>query len=279
MDKPITYFEVLKWASSFLEAHDKDASIAEYLLLEYNQWTKTDLLLHFKKDVPQDLLDRLSNDLEKVSQDYPPQYLIGSCEFYGERFLVSEDTLIPRPETEELVECCLTENDFQNKVVVDVGTGTGIIAISLKKNRPDWTVKAIDLSPEALEIAQKNAKYLETDIEFYEGNTLEPVANQMFDIILSNPPYISVDEWEEMDESVRNYEPKLALFANDNGLAIYEKLAKEATQLLTSDGKIYLEIGYKQGSSVAQIFQEYFPNKIVEIVKDMSGHDRIVKVY
>lgn len=275
----MTYFEVLKWASSFLEGHEKDVNIAEYLLLEYNQWTKTDLLMHFKQVVPKDIVDRLSRDLEKISQDYPPQYLIGSCEFYGERFIVSEDTLIPRPETEELVELCLTENDMMSKQVVDIGTGTGIIAISLKLHRPDWKISAVDLSSKALEIARTNAKQLQTEIDFFEGSTLEPVKDKKFDIIISNPPYISTNEWDKMDESVRLHEPKLALFAENDGLAIYEKIAREAVSALTVDGRVYLEIGYLQGERVSQIFQHYFPEKIVEVVKDMSGHDRIVKVY
>ncbi|MGX4686554.1 peptide chain release factor N(5)-glutamine methyltransferase [Vagococcus sp. JNUCC 83] len=279
MDKPVTYFEVLKWASSFLEERGKDVSIAEYLLLEYNQWTKTELLGHFRKEVPSELLERLNNDLEKISKDYPPQYLIGSCEFYGERFFVSEATLIPRPETEELVELCLKENDMTEKKVVDIGTGTGVIAITLKKNRPNWQVKAVDLSVNALNVARKNATSLDVAIDFYLGDTLKPVCDETFDIIVSNPPYISQDEWCEMDISVREHEPKMALFADKNGLAIYEQIAMEAKNRLNEDGKIYLEIGYRQGESVSQIFQREFPQKTVEVVQDMSGHDRMIKVY
>lgn len=279
MDKPVTYFEVLKWASSFLEEHNKETAIAEYLLLEYNNWNKTNLLLHFNKEVPREIVNRLKNDLVKVSENYPPQYLIGSCEFYGERFVVSEDTLIPRPETEELVELCLTENDLTKKSVVDIGTGTGVIAVSLKKNRPNWDVSAVDLSSSALEIAKENALQLDTSIDFYLGDALEPVMDETFDIIISNPPYIGEEEWPEMDESVRIHEPKMALFADNKGLAIYEKIAKEATKVLNEKGKIYLEIGYTQGMSVVRIFEEYFPQKVVEVVKDMSGHDRMIKVY
>ncbi|MGY3704162.1 protein-(glutamine-N5) methyltransferase, release factor-specific [Vagococcus martis] len=279
MDKPVTYFEVLKWASSFLEEHNKETEIAEYLLLEYNNWNKTNLLLHFNKEVPEEIVHRLKTDLVKVSENYPPQYLIGSCEFYGERFVVSEDTLIPRPETEELVELCLTENDLTKKSVIDIGTGTGVIAISLKKNRPNWDVVAVDLSSSALEIAKKNALQLDTSIDFYLGDALEPVMDETFDIIISNPPYIGEDEWPEMDESVRTHEPKMALFADNKGLAIYEKIAKESTKVLNEKGKIYLEIGYTQGMSVSRLFEEYFPQKVVEVVKDMSGHDRMIKVY
>lgn len=279
MDKPVTYFEVLKWASSFLEEHNKETAIAEYLLLEYNNWNKTNLLLNFNKEVPEEIVNRLKTDLVKVSENYPPQYLIGSCEFYGERFVVSEDTLIPRPETEELVELCLTENDLTKKSVVDIGTGTGIIAVSLKKNRPNWDVSAVDLSSSALEIAKENALQLDTSIDFYLGDALEPVMDETFDIIISNPPYIGEEEWPEMDESVRIHEPKMALFADNKGLAIYEKIAKEATKVLNERGKIYLEIGYTQGMSVVRIFEEYFPQKVVEVVKDMSGHDRMIKVY
>lgn len=278
MDKLVTYFEVLKWASSFLENNGKESYIAEYLILEYHEWCKTDLLLNLKAEMPVSEKHRLKKDLEKVVTNYPPQYLIGSCEFYGERFLVSEATLIPRPETEELVDLCLRENTNKPQIVVDIGTGSGVIALSLKKHRQNWQVRAVDLSLDALEIAKKNAVKLEEEIHFFYGSTLEPIDEEQIDIIISNPPYISDKEWDVMDESVRNFEPKLALFADNDGLAIYEKIAKEAVFKLSKTGKIYLEIGYKQGDAIQQMYQHYFPDKKVRLVKDLAGQDRIIIV-
>ncbi|MFW3577429.1 peptide chain release factor N(5)-glutamine methyltransferase [Vagococcus fluvialis] len=274
-----TYFEVLKWASSFLENNHQEAYIAEYLLLEKNRWTKTDLLMNFKKQMPLAEYNAYKADLEKVTLHIPVQYLIGSTEFYGRRFKVNEHTLIPRPETEELVELILKDNYQENLEVVDIGTGTGIIALSLSLENPTWKVTGLDISKEALKIATRNNQALEGQVHFLESDVLSKFPkNKKIDILVSNPPYISYDEWEEMDESVREYEPKQALFAENNGLAIYEKIAKESTTVLSETGRIYLEIGYLQGDSVSQIFKEAYPTKSVRVIKDLNGQDRIIEV-
>ncbi|MFW3539157.1 release factor glutamine methyltransferase [Vagococcus fluvialis] len=274
-----TYFEVLKWASSFLENNHQEAYIAEYLLLEKNRWTKTDLLMNFKKQMPLAEYNAYKADLEKVTLHIPVQYLIGSTEFYGRRFKVNEHTLIPRPETEELVELILKDNYQENLEVVDIGTGTGIIALSLSLENPTWKVTGLDISKEALKIATKNNQALEGQVDFLESDVLSKFPkNKKIDILVSNPPYISYDEWEEMDESVREYEPKQALFAENNGLAIYEKIAKESTTVLSETGRIYLEIGYLQGESVSQIFKEAYPTKNVRVITDLNGQDRIIEV-
>ncbi|MBO0420141.1 peptide chain release factor N(5)-glutamine methyltransferase [Vagococcus fluvialis] len=274
-----TYFEVLKWASSFLENNHQEAYIAEYLLLEKNRWTKTDLLMNFKKQMPLAEYNAYKADLEKVTLHIPVQYLIGSTEFYGRRFKVNEHTLIPRPETEELVELILKDNHQENLEVVDIGTGTGIIALSLSLENPTWKVTGLDISKEALKIATRNNQALEGQVHFLESDVLSKFPkNKKIDILVSNPPYISYDECEEMDESVREYEPKQALFAENNGLAIYEKIAKESTTVLSETGRIYLEIGYLQGESVSQIFKEAYPTKSVRVIKDLNGQDRIIEV-
>ncbi|OJG27028.1 methyltransferase [Enterococcus caccae] len=186
--------------------------------------------------------------------------------------------MIPRPETEELVDRCLKENPNGQLNVVDVGTGTGAIAISLKFARPDWQITAIDISEEALNVAEKNAQLLEAPIQFIHGDGLKPMSDQRIDILISNPPYISNTEWDLMDESVRTFEPKTALFAENDGLAIYQQLAEEAKDILNPDGKIYLEIGFQQGESVKKIFQQTFPQKQVRVAQDLSGNDRMVIV-
>lgn len=282
MDNLTTYFEVLNWASSFLEKAGKEVSIADYLLMERQQFSRTDLLLHLRKPMPSEVKQQLQADLELILEDIPPQYIIGHCDFYGHRFNVSSATLIPRPETEELVELCLSDNlalDTPLKVV-DIGTGTGAIGVSLKSARPKWEVMITDISHEALLIAKENAERLQVKVCTRVGSTLEPLIEnkEWVDIIVSNPPYIGIEEWEMMDASVRKYEPKTALFADRNGLAVYEKIAKEASLVLKEAGRIYLEIGYLQGKAVQELFQEAFPNKQVDIMKDLSGLDRMIKV-
>ncbi|OJG98823.1 protein-(glutamine-N5) methyltransferase, release factor-specific [Enterococcus termitis] len=216
--------------------------------------------------------------MQQLAEHYPAQYILGYSDFYEQRFQVNEHTLIPRPETEELVDLCLAENSDSILNVADIGTGTGAIAISLKAQRPNWQVAAVDISPEALVVAKKNAEQLKTEIQFYQGDLLEPLIEKKIDILISNPPYISNKEWALMDTSVRTFEPKSALFAENDGLAIYQRLAKEAPALLTPEGKIYLEIGFQQGEAVKELFQQAFPKKVVRVIQDLSGNDRMVTV-
>jgi len=276
-----TYQEVLSWASSFLEERGKEGYAIFYVFLGRKKWTKTDWLLHMKEGMPQSEQAQLENDLAALLEDYPPQYLLGYEEFYGRYFKVNSATLIPRPETEELVEWCLqkTEEQKSEKLhVVDVGTGTGAIATTLKLERPNWQIDAVDISKEALEIAQANSSSLGADVDFYLGNTLEPISTSV-DILIANPPYISQDEWSVMDESVRRFEPKLALFAEDNGLANYQKIAQQAQTKLAKQGKIFLEIGFNQGLAAEQIFQGAFPHRKIQRKKDLAGQERMLLVH
>lgn len=274
-----TYFEVLKWASSFLEKHHQESYTAEYLLLETKGWTKTDLLLNFKEIMPDSEYQAYVTDLNAIINHVPVQYLVGSTEFYGRRFILSEATLIPRPETEELVELVLKENKNDSLKVVDIGTGTGVIALSLSLERSNWEVTGLDISKEALAVAKSNNEALASDVNFLESDVLKKYNSlEKIDLIVSNPPYISHDEWDVMDESVRRFEPKQALFADNNGLAIYERIAIESQSKLSENGRIYLEIGYLQGEAVAAIFKKAFPQKEVTIIKDLNSQDRIIKV-
>jgi release factor glutamine methyltransferase len=271
------YYEVLERASSFLESKGVEGNSILFVFLERKGWSKTDWLLHLREEMPKSEEQQLNADVKRLAEHYPPQYLLGYSDFYEQRFLVSEATLIPRPETEELVAQCLQENTNLPLKVVDVGTGTGAIAISLKLARPAWQLTAIDLSEAALAIAKKNAAALQADITFEHGDGLGPISEKI-DLLIANPPYISAAEWSLMDQSVRTFEPKMALFAENDGLAIYQQLARQAQSLLKLTGKIYLEIGFQQGAAVQAIFQQAFPDKVVRILKDLSGNDRMVIV-
>lgn len=274
-----TYREVLSRASSFLETKGLEGYAIQYLFLARKNWQKLDWLLHMDQQIsPADEV-QIEADLQQLLGHRPPQYLLGYEEFYGHRFKVTEDTLIPRPETEELVALCLEQTEpAENLRVVDIGTGTGAIAVSLKLARPHWQITAVDLSEAALAVAKENAAQLGAEVAFYQGDTLTPVRDQSWDIIVSNPPYISEQEWELMDASVRQFEPQMALFAAENGLVMYHKIADQAKKLLTPDGKIFVEIGFQQGKSVQRIFAEAFPDKKVAVIQDLSGKDRMVAV-
>ena len=252
----------------------------EYVFLQRKHWNKTDYLLHMHEPITAEDQKQIDEDMAKLLAHYPPQYLIGSEVFLDYRLKVTPDTLIPRPETEELVEKCLklTQKQANQALkVVDVGTGTGAIAISLKDKRPTWQVSAVDLSSAALEVAQENAQQIGVALEFILSDCLDEVVGPI-DVLISNPPYISKDEYELMDVSVREFEPKMALFAENNGLAIYEKLAKQAQSKLAKDGKIFLEIGFMQGSAVKELFRAAFPKKQVSIHQDLFGNDRMIVV-
>lgn len=291
-----TLREVLDRASSFLESVGVEGYSVLYVFMGRMNWTKTDWLLQMGRQATAAESAQVEKDTRQLAQHIPPQYLLGWEEFCGHRFKVTEATLIPRPETEELVMRALTafpDSEETNAVwrtisgkpplVVDIGTGTGAIAISVKLARPQWQVRASDISPAALAIAKENAASLGADIAFCLGDTLAPFLTETntekIQLLLSNPPYISKSEWNLMDESVRTFEPKMALFADNNGLAIYQKLARQAPSILAEDGQIFLEIGFAQGEAVRGIFQAAFPHKSVEIIKDLAGQDRILHVF
>ncbi|MDT2613137.1 peptide chain release factor N(5)-glutamine methyltransferase [Enterococcus dongliensis] len=273
-----TYVEVLSGASSFLEAAGKEGYAIEYLFLARKKWDKTQWLIHMREEISPEDEEQIKQDVAHLMKNIPPQYLLGYEYFFDHRFKVTTDTLIPRPETEELVALCLSMNGDSPQKVVDIGTGTGAIAISLKMKRQNWQVTAVDISEAALRVAKENAKNLAVKIQFKYSDVLSAITEKQ-DIIISNPPYISKAEWDLMDGSVRTYEPKTALFAENDGLAIYQKIAVEGRRLLNPHGMIFLEIGFQQGSAVQEIFQKIFPEKKVTVHQDMSGNDRMVVVY
>lgn len=273
-----TYREVLKWASSFLEDAGQEATAAEFLLRGRLNWSKTDFILHLENQIPVEIKRQLIEDVKQHSKGIPIQHILGYEWFYDYRFKVTKDTLIPRPETEEIVDKFLKYAPSRSLTVLDIGTGTGAIAITIKKERPQDEVTGIDLSNAALTVSKENAAHLQADVRFLAGDLTAPVKAEQFDVVISNPPYIGENEKIDMDESVLNYEPQMALFAENNGLAIYQRLAEEIPAILKPDGQIFLEIGFRQGEAVKGIFQAAFPNAKVEVEKDMSGHDRLITV-
>ena len=273
-----TYREVLNWASSFLEEAGQEGIAAEILLRERLEWSKTDFILQLNQLVKPEVKEQWINDVKQHSTGIPIQYIVGHEWFFEYKFKVTSNTLIPRPETEEIVDKFLKEAPEKALKVLDIGTGTGVIGITIKKERPQDDVTAIDLSEEALLVAKENGESLHANVRFLLGDLTEPIKKEKFDIVISNPPYIGVDEKKYMDDSVLNYEPELALFAENEGLAVYQRLAKELPSILKPNGQIYLEIGFKQGSAVRALFLEAFPTADVTIEKDMSGQDRLLKV-
>lgn len=274
----ITFFEAQKWAFSFSEQHGKAKEDVQFLLLGQMHWNLTHLLMNYQEIMPLDEWEIFQKNIKKCCEGYPPQYLLGYTNFFGLQLKVNADTLIPRPETEELVEWILTDcTQKRNLKIVDIGTGSGAIGLALKSQRPDFNITATDISTKALAVAQKNAQALNLMLNLKQSDLFSSL-EEKYDIIVSNPPYIAYDEESFMDESVKRYEPQMALFADNHGLAIYQRLATEIKPYLKQNTRLYVEIGFKQGEAVLEIFKNKFKHATVTLKKDILGNDRMVRV-
>ncbi|WP_342580907.1 peptide chain release factor N(5)-glutamine methyltransferase [Ureibacillus sp. FSL W7-1570] len=281
MKKHNTVFEALHWASSFLTEHGRDANAGRILMQHLYGTDYTGITMRIHEEMPEQKWNEFREMVEQHAKGKPVQYITGTEEFYGRTFHVDESVLIPRPETEELIVGAITRMKklFGENVelkLADIGTGSGIIAITMKLEWPHAKVTATDISEAALETAKRNAAHLQADIDFRLGDLTEPIAGEKWDVILSNPPYIAYHEREEMSDVVLEHEPHLALFAEEDGLQCYRRLAESLPNLLNQPALIGVEIGYQQGEAVAKLFQASFPQAEIEIVKDINGKNRFV---
>lgn len=273
-------FEALDWASSILEEANREPRVGQLLLQHILNVDYTHLVMSMQDMLSAEQFEQLAQYVQQHIDGMPVQYITHHEEFYGRDFYVDEAVLIPRPETEELVHYALQRMKqlfaTGHVKLADIGTGSGAIAISMKKECPALDVTATDISPAALEVAKKNAETHEADITFLQGDLTAPIADKNWDVVLSNPPYIAESEMDVMDDTVIQHEPHTALFADENGLKLYRKLAENLPAMMNRPGLIGVEIGYLQGPAVAGFFRQHVDNAKVDIVKDMFGQDRIV---
>ena len=260
-----------------LIAQGEEAESLSFVYRSLKNLSFTDFVFALQKEVTEEEKEFVEEIYKKLVAHIPAQYIIGHAEFFGMQLKVDERVLIPRPETEELVELILAENPKDNLKVLDIGTGSGAIALALAKNRPDWTITASDISQDALDLASKNAEFQNFNIFFKKSDCFSEISSK-YDIIVSNPPYISRRDESEVGLNVLHSEPHLALFADEDGLAIYRRISEEVKNYLGDGGKIYLEIGYKQGQSVPELFRKHISEKRVRTLKDKFGQDRMVVV-
>jgi len=221
---------------------------------------------------------RLASLAARICSGEPLAYVLGYVEFYGSKILVDSRVLIPRVETEFLVEQILKKYPAHLPLkVLDLCTGSGCIGLALKKQRPHWSVSLSDISFDALALAQTNAQLNGLEVEFFQGDLFEPfqTTNSFFDLIVSNPPYIKEEEYLELESSVIDYEPKLALSAGVTGLEIYKKIAEQAFLFLKPGGGMAFEIGYNQKEAVKELFSNGFYKNII-CEKDLAFHDRFI---
>ena len=260
-----------------------------YIILEKLHGLKRiDLALNPQKVMDGAHLKQWKNIVSELIKQRPVQYILGETTFYGLSFLVNENTLIPRPETEELVELIIESTNYELRntklKVLDIGTGSGCIAISLAKHLPTSEVYAIDVSEEALATAKKNAELNKVAIDFISTNILDVVTlsavaglDKQFDIIVSNPPYVRNLEKYEIKPNVLEYEPHLALFVDDiDPLLFYRKIAELAIKNLNPNGKLYFEINQYLGKETVELVKS-FGFKNVKLIKDIYGNDRMIE--
>lgn len=276
MDKVSTVRELYEKGRQILQKEkvenaDYDARILLEWILEF---THADFILEANKEVEEKKEEQYMNYIRIRSTHYPLQYIMKQTSFMDFEFFVDEGVLIPRQDTEILIEVILEKETDICQDILDICTGSGCIAISLKKYLTKSNITAVDISKEALDIAKINKEKLKADIKLLESDCFENIEGK-FDIMVSNPPYIKTKEIETLMDEVKTFEPMLALDGMEDGLFFYDKLLKEGKRYLKKGGRVYFEIGYDQGKTVPLLFQKY-GYKDINIRKDLAGLDRVV---
>ena len=278
--------DLLDWTSGYFEQHGipNPRLDAEVLLGHLLNKTRLQLYLHFEMPVFQEHLTPFRELIKKRIEHTPVSYITNRKEFLSLDFYVDERVLIPRPETEQLVETILATKTDTAQRLLELGTGSGAIATSLAVHQPEWNIVATDISEPALAVAQKNAEThaCTAQITFLSGDLFEPIKTidkpeqRQFDWIVCNPPYIKRAERESLSPDVRDYEPEIALFAGDDGLAVIRRLIAEAPQYLAPNGKLIFEIGDTQSNCVQSLMNAEPAYCTYELLKDYAEKDRLV---
>ena len=278
--------KLLNWVTEYLTGKGVESPrlSAELLLSHVTGLRRIELYTQFNKLVDKQQLDKLHDLVERAGKHEPVAYLVGKTEFYSMELNVAPDCMIPRPETELLVQRAIeflrTREGIQH--VCDLCTGSGCIAVGIAKNFPNARIIATDICDAALSVAAANIeKYqLKDRIELLAGDLFEPVIPQLdvgrFDLIVSNPPYVSSDEYEKLEKNVKDYEPKLALYAGVDGLDIYRRIIEKADDYLKPDAALMLEIGYAQGPAIKELLEQADVFTEIKVEKDFHDNDRVV---
>ena len=276
--------DLIRQSEAMLDEKDKDCNVAKVLFYHLANMEPHQLYLMMDEEVDETLLKQFQEGMQRYMDGEPIQYINGKENFFSRDFIVNENVLIPRYETEELVENILYKiddyfDDYSSIDLCDVGTGSGAIAITLALEEPKLNVVATDISEEALEVAKANASELDAQVTFYQGDMLEPLIDrqQKFDIFVSNPPYIPQDQ--EIESVVKDNEPHVALFGGNDGLYFYRRIFKEVKPLLKDRALLAFEMGFDQRELMEEALQTYFPDDRHEIIKDINGKDRMLFIY
>ncbi|MEE0966478.1 MAG: peptide chain release factor N(5)-glutamine methyltransferase [Bacilli bacterium] len=280
----VTVRKLIKDAEKLLDENQKDCNVPKVLFYHLANKEPHQLYLMMDEEVDQDLYDSFQAGMKRYLEGEPIQYIKGKETFFSRDFIVNENVLIPRYETEELVENILYHiddyfEDYETIDLCDVGTGSGAIAISLALEEAKLKVVATDISDDALEVARLNAKELGANVEFYQGDMLEPLIdrNIKVDIFVSNPPYIPVNQ--EIESVVKDNEPHVALFGGNDGLYFYRKIFERVKMVIKDRALLAFEMGFDQRELMEEALEYYFPECPYEIIKDMNGKDRMLFIY
>lgn len=252
---------------------------AKILIAELLNCNPLELLNHLEEEVSQDQVNLLKKEIKALEENKPLQYVIGHVNFYGHEFDIDNRVLIPRFETEELVENTVKyiNKFFTNPVdIIDLGCGSGVIGLTLEKKVSTNSVDLVDISPEALEVTHKNCAKLNSKANIIQSDMFTNIAKK-YDIIISNPPYIKTTE--EIEEIVKNNEPHLALYAGADGLDCYKKILKQASIHMKDKSLIAFEIGMTQAKDITKLAYQYLENVTIEVKKDLSGKDRMLFIF
>ena len=271
--------DIIRWGTDYFTEKNIDSPrlTIELLLCKILECERISLYTNFEKPLSDDELYRLRELIKRRIKREPLQFILGKTKFYDSDLFLNNSTIVPRPETELLVEYAdkIIKSNPEIEYILDIGTGSGCTAIPLAKRYPDKNFHAIDINPKALILAEKNAIYNGLkNINFYELDILKMTPNQKFDLIISNPPYISQVEYQILEPEVLYYEPKEALTDNSDGLTFYRRFSEIFREILESNGKFILEIAYNQSDEVFQLFNQ--KGYKVNFVKDWNSINRIV---
>lgn len=280
----MTVRELIRQSEAMLDETNKDCNVAKVLFYHLANKEPHQLYLMMDEEVDEKLYDAFQAGMKRYMAGEPIQYIKGKETFFSRDFIVNENVLIPRYETEELVENILYKiddyfDDYDSIDLCDVGTGSGAIAISLALEEPKLKVIATDISEEALEVARLNARELSAQVDFYQGDMLKPLIerNIKVDIFVSNPPYIPNEQ--EIENVVKDNEPHVALFGGNDGLYFYRKIFSQVHEVIKERALLAFEMGFDQRELMSEAVEHYFPNVPYEIIKDINGKDRMLFIY
>lgn len=269
--------DIINWSKEYFEQNKIDSPrlTIELMLKHVLEMDRMKLYTHFEKPLTAEELATLKEMIQLRIKRVPLQYILGIVEFYGQNFIVNEKVLIPRPETEELVDLIVKSYNSDSKLkILDIGTGSGCIAISLAKQFPSSEVFAVDNSTSALKVAKQNSIELEvSNIKFAYADILETKPKQIYDIVVSNPPYVSTFEMNKVEPEL-NYEPKSALTDDSDGLKFYRRFVTIMKDIVSMDGKFYLELNSSLADEIYNLFENDYE---VNIIKDISNKPRILE--